>query len=98
MEERLSGLSPNRACVLIFSDAGAARGGYSENRLELTERFLQQCQQRLCYLVWVNPVPKERWGMTTAGEIAKLIPMFECDRLGLQNAVKVLRGNPGNHS
>lgn len=98
VEEMLSGLSPNRACLLIFSDAGAARGGYSEDRLELTERFLRQCQQRLRYLVWVNPVPMERWGMTTAGEIAKLIPMFECDRLGLQNAVKVLRGNPGNQS
>lgn len=98
VEEMLSGLSPNRACLLIFSDAGAARGGYSEDRFELTQRFLQQCQQRLRYLVWVNPVPKERWGMTTAGEIAKLIPMFECDRLGLQNAVKVLRGNPGNQS
>ncbi|MCT7967181.1 CoxE [Laspinema sp. D1] len=98
VEEMLSGLSPNRACLLIFSDAGAARGGYSEDRLELTQRFLQQCQQRLRYLVWVNPVPRERWEMTTAGEIAKLIPMFECDRLGLQNAVKVLRGNLVNHS
>ncbi|MCT7973248.1 CoxE [Laspinema olomoucense] len=98
VEEMLSGLSPNRACLLIFSDAGAARGGYSEDRLELTHRFLHQCQQRLRYLVWVNPVPRERWEMTTAGEIAKFIPMFECDRLGLQNAVKVLRGNLVNHS
>ncbi|MGL4502090.1 MAG: CoxE, partial [Planktothrix sp.] len=98
VEEMLSGLSPNRACLMIFSDAGAARGGYSEDRLELTQRFLQQCQQRLRYLVWVNPVPRERWEMTTAGEIAKLIPMFECDRIGLQNAVKVLRGNLVNHS
>ncbi|KDR59057.1 MULTISPECIES: hypothetical protein [Limnospira] len=94
VEEMLRGLSPNRACLLIFSDAGAARGGYSEDRLQLTERFLGQCQQHLRYLVWVNPVPRERWAKSTAGEIGKLIPMFECDRLGLQNAVKVLRGNP----
>ncbi|EDZ97156.1 VWA containing CoxE family protein [Limnospira maxima CS-328] len=94
VEDMLSGLSANRVCMLIFSDAGAARGGYSEDRLQLTERFLRQCQQHLRYLVWVNPVPRERWAMSTAGEIAKLIPMLECDRLGLQNAVKVLRGNP----
>lgn len=94
VEDMLSGLSANRACMLIFSDAGAARGGYSEDRLQLTERFLRQCQQHLRYLVWVNPVPRERWARSTAGEIAKLIPMLECDRLGLQNAVKVLRGNP----
>lgn len=94
VEDMLSGLSANRVCMLIFSDAGAARGGYSEDRLQLTERFLRQCQQHLRYLVWVNPVPRERWARSTAGEIAKLIPMLECDRLGLQNAVKVLRGNP----
>lgn len=98
VEDMLSGLSANRACMLIFSDAGAARGGYSEDRLQLTERFLRQCQQHLRYLVWVNPVPRERWAMSTAGEIAKLIPMLECDRLGLQNAVKVLRGNPVSQS
>ncbi|QJB28393.1 CoxE [Limnospira fusiformis] len=98
VEDMLSGLSANRACMLIFSDAGAARGGYSEDRLQLTERFLRQCQQHLRYLVWVNPVPRERWARSTAGEIAKLIPMLECDRLGLQNAVKVLRGNPVSQS
>ncbi|GAB4178036.1 MAG: hypothetical protein Fur006_10170 [Coleofasciculaceae cyanobacterium] len=30
---------PQRTTVLIFSDAGAARGGYSEERIELTEKL-----------------------------------------------------------
>ena len=28
--------------VLIFSDAGAARGGYSKERVELTKKFLDK--------------------------------------------------------
>ncbi|WP_199247722.1 hypothetical protein [[Phormidium] sp. ETS-05] len=59
----------------------------------MTEKFIRQFQQRLRYMAWLNPVPQERWGKTTAGQIANLIPMFECDRLGLKNAIKVLRGN-----
>lgn len=93
LEQVLHGLSPIYSCMLIFSDAGAARGGYSEERIELTEKFIRQFQQRLRYMAWLNPVPQERWGKTTAGQIANLIPMFECDRLGLKNAIKVLRGN-----
>lgn len=93
LEDLLIQLSPSHSCVLIFSDAGAARGGYSEDRLERTELFLQKFQQRLRYVAWLNPVPKYRWRDTTAEEISKLVPMFNCDRLGLQNAVKILRGH-----
>lgn len=91
-ESLLSQLSPRHSGLLIFSDAGAARGGYSPERLEWTEIFLRAFQERLRYQVWVNPVPQERWWGTTAEEIGKLIPMVECDRAGLQQAVKVLRG------
>lgn len=89
----LSKLSPIRSSVLIFSDGGAARGCYNSDRLELTEEFLKQFKQRVRYMAWLNPVPKSRWEGTTAGEISRSIPMFECDRIGLQNAIKVLRGN-----
>lgn len=91
-ESLLSQLSPRHSGLLIFSDAGAARGGYSQERLEWTDIFLRAFQERLRYQVWVNPVPQERWQGTTAEEIGKLIPMVECGRSGLQQAVKVLRG------
>lgn len=92
-EQVLHQTSPSYTSVLIFSDAGAARGGYSEDRLEWTQIFLQQLQQKIRYVAWLNPVPRERWAGTTAGEIAKLVPMFESDRPGLQQAIKVLQGN-----
>ncbi|NTW21109.1 MAG: CoxE [Nostocales cyanobacterium W4_Combined_metabat2_030] len=89
----LSKLSPIRSSVLIFSDGGAARGCYNGDRLELTEVFLKQFKQRVRLMAWLNPVDKSRWEGTTAGEISRSIPMFQCDRAGLQNAIKVLRGN-----
>ena len=85
-----------RTAVLIFSDAGAARGGYSEERYELTQEFLTQLQKRVRHIVWLNPIPRKRWLGTTAGEIARLIPMFELNRPGLQDAISVLRGRPTN--
>ena len=86
----------NRTALLIFSDGGAARGGYSEERYELTKKFLAQLQQKVRYIVWLNPMPKKRWLGTTSGEIARLVPMFEVNRRGLQDAISLLRGRPTN--
>ena len=77
--------------VLIFSDAGSARGGYNSERLELTEAFLAQLKRQVQYIAWLNPVPDSRWLGTTADKIARLVPMFEFSRRGFQNAIDVLR-------
>lgn len=85
-----------RTAVLIFSDGGAARGGYSDERYKLTQEFLTQLQQRVRHIAWLNPMPRRRWFGTTATEIAHLVPMFEISRPGLQDAISVLRGRPTN--
>ncbi|MEC4812819.1 MAG: hypothetical protein SAK29_06030 [Scytonema sp. PMC 1069.18] len=85
-----------RTAVLIFSDAGAARSGYSEQRFEFTKKFLDQLKQQIRYIAWLNPMPRSRWEKTTAGDIASLVPMFEVSRRGLQDAIGVLRGRPTN--
>lgn len=78
--------------ILIFSDAGAARGGFNLERYELTETFLAQFRRKFRHIAWLNPVPSERWSDTTAGEIMQLIPMFDIRRRGLDTAISVLRG------
>lgn len=88
----LSRLHTDYGGVLIFSDAGAARGVINPARLALTRTFVQQLKQEVKYMAWVNPVPRERWPGTTAQEIAKLIPMFEFNRQGLHQAIGVLQG------
>ncbi|MEI1376292.1 hypothetical protein PQG02_16235 [Nostoc sp. UHCC 0926] len=88
----LAQLRPERSAVLIFSDGGAARGGFSLERLELSQKFLDQLKQRSRYIAWLNPMATERWFGTTAGEIARLVPMFEVSRQGFDGAIDVLRG------
>jgi uncharacterized protein with von Willebrand factor type A (vWA) domain len=99
--EVLAEQDPRRVHGLIVSDAGAARGSLSRERLQAWERFLQRLRQRLPRIAWLNPVPPERWPGTTAEVLARRIPMFELSRRGLDRAVTSLRargrGTPGWH-
>lgn len=81
-----------RAGVLIFSDAGAARGGLSQERLDMTKQFLARLSQQFRYTAWLNPTPHDRWTGTTAGKIGQLVPMFDVSRRGLDAAISSLRG------
>ena len=92
IEEVLRGFQRDRTAVLIFSDAGAARGGLNLERAELTATFLQQLKQHVRYVAWLNPMPKPRWNTSTAREIALHVPMFEATRQGLDEAIDALRG------
>jgi hypothetical protein len=81
-----------RATVLIVSDGGAARGNFDQERVESTKVWIEQFQQSVRYCAWLNPIPNEWWQHTTAGEIARLLPMFEMSRQGMNAAVSVLLG------
>ncbi|BAY12346.1 hypothetical protein [Calothrix sp. NIES-2098] len=92
INEIIGNLPSAQTGVLIFSDAGSARGGFNPERIELTIQFLNQLKRKVRYIAWLNPVPKARWSGTTAGKIADYVPMFEISRRGLQNTIDVLRG------
>ena len=85
-----------RSSILIFSDAGAARGGYSKQRFDFTKDFLSELKKKVRYIAWLNPMPRNYWKGTTAERIDKIVPMFEFSRRGLQDAIGVLRGCPTN--
>src|SRR5207245_10873450 len=86
----------HQAGVLVFCDAGAARGGFNLERIDLTEKFLKRFKQSFRYIAWLNPMPRSRWPGTTAGEVMQLIPMFDLSRRGLDDAISVLRGRPAH--
>ena len=88
----LAQLNSAQSVALIISDAGAARGYFNPERLELTQVFLQQLQLQIPAIVWLNPVPQSRWHCSTAGAIAQLVPMFELNSQGMKGAISVLRG------
>jgi uncharacterized protein len=81
-----------RAAVLIISDAGAARGNFDQERVDNTKAWIEQLQQSVRYYAWLNPMPSECWRQTTAGEIARFVPMFEMSPQGMNAAISVLRG------
>jgi uncharacterized protein with von Willebrand factor type A (vWA) domain len=81
-----------RTVVLIFSDAGAARGNLSTERVAQTQAFLKRLEKAVRRVVWLNPLPQARWAGTSAAAIARLVPMFEFSRRGLEAAIDVLRG------
>ena len=81
-----------KTSVLIVSDAGAARGNYNPVRIKDTQIFVEQLQQSVNYYVWLNPMPNDSWEYTTAGEIARFVPMFEMSREGFSAAIHTLRG------
>ena len=88
----LAQLRRDRTVVLIFSDGGAARGGFSRDRVTATTEFLAKLQSQVRRVVWLNPMPQSRWAGTTAAEIARSVPMFEATRQGIEGAIGTLRG------
>jgi uncharacterized protein len=85
-------VSRSRSVVLIFSDAGAARGGANPERIAETKKFLAELRPQVRYVAWLNPLPKARWEGTSAEAIAQLTPMFEISRQGMDGAISALRG------
>ncbi|CAD5980711.1 hypothetical protein PCC9214_04693 [Planktothrix tepida] len=52
----------------------------------------QNQQPRVRQIVWLNPLPEYQWWGTLAEKIANIVPMFELSYQGLQDAIRVLRG------
>jgi uncharacterized protein with von Willebrand factor type A (vWA) domain len=88
----LSHVHRERTVILVFSDAGAARGGLSPERVEQTRGFISRVNGAVRRVAWLNPMPNTRWRGTTAAEISRFVPMFELSRIGMESAMDELRG------
>ncbi|MEY9419447.1 uncharacterized protein with von Willebrand factor type A (vWA) domain [Bradyrhizobium japonicum] len=82
------------AAIVIVSDGGAARGRYDLTRLLDTLAFARGLMGLTRRVVWLNPLPRDRWARSSAAEIARHLPMLPMDREGIHKAVDVLRGHP----
>ena len=78
--------------VLVFSDAGAARGSFSSDRIDETGSFIKLFTQSFRHMAWLNPVPREHWSGSTASIVKRSVPMFDLDNHGLDAAIDVLCG------
>ncbi len=59
-------LHRNRTVALILSDAGAATATYSQERIQGISKFLTALSPCIRQLIWLNPLPPERWKQTSA--------------------------------
>ncbi len=86
----LSRLHRSRTVVWIVSDAGAATGTYSAKRLKGIVEFLTRLMPCIRELLWINPLPAERWHSTTAEAIAQMLDgrMIALDPISLQYATR----------
>lgn len=71
--EPLTNLLPklhrNRTVALILSDAGAATATYSQERIQGISKFLTALSPCIRQLIWLNPLPFQRWEQTSAWTI-----------------------------
>jgi len=86
------------AGVLIISDAGSAGGNYSTGRINATTVFLQEIYKYTLNVVWVNPMPENRWDGSSAYDIRKLTDMFEATPEGLKKAILIFKGKVKTNS
>jgi uncharacterized protein with von Willebrand factor type A (vWA) domain len=83
------------SAILVISDAGAARGKFDISRLLDTIALVKALRlEGGGGLAWLNPMPAARWRRTTAGQVARHVPMYGLSRAGLHQAVDALRGRP----
>lgn len=69
----LSRLHPSRTVMLIVSDAGAAFGSVSGAQIVGTRKFLDRAFPCVRQLIWLNPLPRERWSGNSAQAIAEFL-------------------------
>ncbi|MDF5728784.1 MAG: hypothetical protein PUP92_12350 [Rhizonema sp. PD38] len=75
--ESLTNLLPrlhrNRTIVLILSDGGAATTTYSQERIKGMSQFFTDLSPCIRQLIWLNPLPQDRWKQTSAWTIDAVI-------------------------
>jgi uncharacterized protein len=86
----LSRLHRSRTVVWIISDGGAATAMYNAERLHGIVEFLTQLAPCVRELLWFNPLPPDRWQLTTAAAIAQILDgrMLTLDPFSLQQAAR----------
>lgn len=86
----LSRLHQNRTVVFIWSDGGAATGRRDPGRSQAIAAFLRQLTPMVRQVLWLNPLPPDRWPHTSAIAIAAELKgaMLPLDAVSLQQAAR----------
>lgn len=86
-------LHRNRTITLIISDAGAATITYNPERIQGIYKFLKKISPSIRQLIWLNPLPNERWEDTSAWGIHGILN-GEMLKYGVANLQNKAQENP----
>ena len=92
--EPLTSLLPklhrHRTVALIFSDAGSATATYSQERIQGILKFLTALSPCVRQIIWLNPLPSQRWEQTSAWTIDAVLngKMLTYEPASLQRATR----------
>ncbi|MEL7314965.1 MAG: hypothetical protein AAFN08_08435 [Cyanobacteria bacterium J06559_3] len=70
LDQVLSRMHPRRTIVLIWGDAGATQTNPMDDHRKGLMTFLTRLSPCIRSLIWLNPLPSERWSGTLAAEVA----------------------------
>ncbi|MDZ7876796.1 MAG: VWA domain-containing protein [Saprospiraceae bacterium] len=92
-DKLLNQLAQSPTHILIISDGGAARGSFVTERLQAWWRFFNKLKPMAANILWLNPMPKERWAGSTAAYLEKMVAMRAVSDEGrvIKDVVKVLK-------
>ncbi len=93
----LAGCDRN-TCVVIASDAGAARGYRRLERVRALAAVLLEIRDYTQAVVWLNPLPRDRWPGSSAQILARLVRMEPLNEEGLTAAIAYLQTQLGQPS
>lgn len=79
--------------LLVFSDAGAATGRLDLQYIEKVLELQVLLNRLTSSIIWINPLPENRWKDSSAEYIRNFIHMVECSEPGIAQAVSSMR-NP----
>ena len=77
--------------IIVVSDAGAARGHRSLPRIQSTSLFLRHLYHKTSRIIWLNPMPHDRWRGSSAEMIADRTSMYALDADSFSQAIDTLR-------
>ena len=74
--------------ILFFSDAGAISGQVNSDRIQNTMKVLEQFKKYTKGILWLNPLPKEKWADTSAAFISLFVSMVPYTYEGIEKGLK----------
>ncbi len=74
--------------IIIFSDAGVLDGRPDTETISTFIHLIKQLKSRTSRILWVNPMPKNRWKGSSASTLTSFVKMVEFSFDGIEKGVK----------